>query len=56
MTLQRPLNYYGSKEKLCPAIYRLIPPGVETWVDLFCGSGIITLKKPPHFPLFGGGV
>lgn len=48
MTLQRPLNYYGSKEKLCPAIYRLIPPGVETWVDLFCGSGIVTLKKPPH--------
>ncbi|WP_395830278.1 DNA adenine methylase [Elstera sp.] len=48
MTLQRPLNYYGSKEKLCPAIYRLIPPGVETWVDLFCGSGIVTLKKPRH--------
>lgn len=48
MTVGRPLNYYGSKEKLCPVIYSLIPPGVETWVDLFCGSAVVTLKKPRH--------
>lgn len=48
MTVGRPLNYYGSKEKLCPVIYSLIPPGIETWVDLFCGSAIVTLKKARH--------
>ncbi len=44
----RPLNYYGSKEKLCAAIHALIPPEPSTWVDLFCGSAIVTLKKPRH--------
>lgn len=46
--IRRPLNYYGSKERLCPTIYSLIPPEPQTWVDLFCGSGIVTLKKPRH--------
>jgi DNA adenine methylase len=46
--VKRPINYYGSKEKMCATIYALIPPGVSTWVDLFCGSAIVTLKKPRH--------
>ena len=46
--IRRPLNYYGSKEKMCPHIYRLIPDGPSTWVDLFCGSAVVTLKKPRH--------
>jgi len=29
-------------------IYSLIPDGPNTWVDVFCGSGIVTLKKPRH--------
>ncbi|TWA70727.1 DNA adenine methylase [Azospirillum baldaniorum] len=47
-TLRRPLNYYGSKEKMCPEIHALIPEGPNTWVDLFCGSAVVTLKKPRH--------
>lgn len=47
-TLRRPLNYYGSKEKMCPEIHALIPEGPNTWVDLFCGSAIVTLRKPRH--------
>lgn len=46
--LGRPLNYYGSKERLCGRIYALIPPDVENWVDAFCGSAVVTLKKPRH--------
>lgn len=48
MTVKRPLNYYGSKERLCPTIHALIPPDVSTWVDLFCGSAVVTLSKPRH--------
>lgn len=46
--IRRPLNYYGSKEKLCPIIHALIPSGPSTWVDVFCGSAIVTLKKDRH--------
>ena len=48
MTVARPLNYYGSKENMCPQIHALIPTGVTTWVDVFCGSAIVTLKKFRH--------
>ena len=44
----RPVNYYGSKDNMCPAIHAMIPPGAVTWVDVFCGSAIVTLRKPPH--------
>lgn len=33
---------------MCAAIHALIPPEPSTWVDLFCGSAIVTLKKPRH--------
>lgn len=33
---------------MCGAIHALIPPGPSTWIDLFCGSGIVTLKKERH--------
>lgn len=46
--VERPLNYYGSKAKMCATIHALIPPGPSTWVDLFCGSAIVTLCKPRH--------
>lgn len=48
MTVQRPFNYYGSKERMCPLIHSLIPSGPSTWVDVFCGTAIVTLKKPRH--------
>ena len=34
--------------KMCPQIHALIPPGMTTWVDVFCGSAIVTLRKPRH--------
>lgn len=46
--IHRPINYYGSKERLCGRIHSLIPPEPNTWVDLFCGSAIVTLKKVRH--------
>ncbi len=46
--IRRPLNWYGSKERLCSVIHALIPEGPNTWVDLFCGSAVVTLKKPRH--------
>lgn len=46
--IRRPVNYYGSKERMCAQIHALIPPGPSTWVDLFCGSAVVTLKKPRH--------
>ncbi len=48
MTMGRPVNYYGSKDRMCPAIHGMIPSGVSTWVDVFCGSGIVTLRKFRH--------
>ncbi|OFX10846.1 MAG: hypothetical protein A2516_00335 [Alphaproteobacteria bacterium RIFOXYD12_FULL_60_8] len=48
MRVSRPLNYYGSKERMCPVIHGMIPPGMSTWVDVFCGSAIVTLCKPRH--------
>lgn len=44
----RPINYYGSKDRLARRIIGLVPPGCDTWVDLFCGSAIVTLRKPRH--------
>jgi len=46
--VKRPVNYYGSKDRMCSQIHALIPDGVSTWVDMFCGSAIVTLRKPRH--------
>lgn len=48
MTIGRPINYFGSKDRLAKKIISLIPPTCDTWVDLFCGSAIVTLRKPRH--------
>jgi DNA adenine methylase len=44
----RPLNYYGSKETMARHILALVPAGPSTWVELFCGSAVVTLNKPRH--------
>lgn len=44
----RPINYYGSKGRIAGRIIDLLPQGCDTWVDLFCGSAIVTLRKPRH--------
>jgi DNA adenine methylase len=48
MNISRPINWYGSKQKMAPVIHRMIPDGPNTWVDVFCGSAIVTLAKPRH--------
>lgn len=48
MNCARPINYYGSKQNMCKQIHGLIPNDVITWVDVFCGSAIVTLRKAPH--------
>ena len=46
--IARPINYYGSKERMACQIIDQIRWHTKVWVDVFCGSGIVTLKKPPH--------
>ncbi|WP_181847702.1 DNA adenine methylase [Thalassospira profundimaris] len=48
MTIGRPINYFGTKDRLAKRIISLVPPECDTWVDLFCGSAIVTLRKPRH--------
>ncbi|MBF0375794.1 MAG: DNA adenine methylase [Alphaproteobacteria bacterium] len=33
---------------MCGRIHSLIPPDCRNWVDLFCGSAVVTLTKPRH--------
>lgn len=41
-----PFGYFGSKHRLAKKIVEMLPPH-NAWVDAFCGSGSITLAKPP---------
>lgn len=42
--IKSPLNYTGGKYKLLPDIMHLIPRGINTFVDLFCGGGDVTIN------------
>lgn len=48
MSISPPIRYFGSKTRAAPRILALVPPAVDTWVELFAGSAIVTLLKPPH--------
>lgn len=39
-----PMNYMGSKLRLLPQIIPLLPKGIGTFVDLFCGSCTVGLN------------
>ena len=39
-----PLNYTGGKHKLLPQILPLFPKEINTFVDLFCGGGNVTVN------------
>lgn len=44
-----PVKCQGIKTKLVPAILRAVPQPVEgTWVEPFCGSGVVALNVRPH--------
>lgn len=36
--IHSPLNYTGGKCRLLPQLLPLLPPGIGTFVDLFCGG------------------
>lgn len=39
-----PLNYTGGKHKLLPQILPLFPKEINTFIDLFCGGGNVTVN------------
>ena len=41
-----PFGYFGSKNRIALEICKNLPPH-NCWVDAFCGSGAVTLAKPP---------
>lgn len=42
--IKGPLNYTGGKHKLLPQILPLFPKEINTFVDLFCGGGNVTVN------------
>lgn len=42
--VKEPLNYTGGKHKLLPQILPLFPKEINTFVDLFCGGGNVTVN------------
>jgi len=40
-----PLNYPGNKAKIVSQILEIIPNATNTFVDVFCGSGIVSLNS-----------
>ena len=41
-----PFGYYGAKHRIANQIIDLLPPH-NAWVEVFCGSAAVTLRKPP---------
>lgn len=39
-----PLNYSGNKSKILKNLVSLFPKDINTFVDIFCGSGIVGLN------------
>ena len=39
-------GYFGAKQRLAKKIVDLLPPH-SAWVEVFCGSAVITLNKKP---------
>lgn len=45
----QPFRWFGSKTRLAGDILSYVPQGKRIWVELFAGSGVVTLLKEPHF-------
>lgn len=41
-----PLNYIGGKGRLLPSLLPLLPKGIDTFVDLFCGGCNVGINVP----------
>ena len=44
--VKSPLNYTGGKYRLLPQILPLLPEGIGTFVDLFCGGANVGVNSP----------
>lgn len=44
----QPFRWFGSKTRVASQILSFVPPGKHIWVELFAGSGIVTIVKAPH--------
>lgn len=42
--IMSPLNYSGNKSKILKTLVSLFPKDINTFVDIFCGSGIVGLN------------
>lgn len=50
--IQSPLYYQGNKLKLLPQLLPLFPKQVNTFIDLFSGSGTVGLNYPAKLTVF----
>lgn len=50
--IKSPINYSGNKYKLLPQILPLFPKEIDTFVDLFCGSGTVGLNVKANHHIY----
>ena len=43
--IQNPISYPGNKNKLLKELIPLFPQNIETFVDVFCGSGVVGVNS-----------
>lgn len=43
--IKPPFGYFGAKQRLATRIIEMLPPH-HAWVEVFCGSAVVTLNKP----------
>lgn len=48
MNAMQPFRWFGSKARVAQAILTHAPAGKKIWVELFAGSGAVTMLKAPH--------
>ncbi len=46
--IQNPISYPGNKNKLLKELTPLFPQNIETFVDVFCGSGVVGVNSAAH--------
>ena len=46
--IQNPISYPGNKNKLLKELTPLFPQDIDTFVDIFCGSGVVGVNSAAH--------
>lgn len=41
------ISYTGGKYQMLDTIYQMLPAEYTTWIEVFCGSAVVTLNKTP---------